>query len=136
VVEPIWLVPPPGLGLQATPPVPAAPAGDPSGRLDALVEAGAVAAHLWALRGPEAARGAWGDHARLGLAVLDERLRRPGRDTDRFSLAVQVSTCWPASSPPAAGQARRPWTGPTWCCSATPPACTRSPTPAPGSGSA
>jgi hypothetical protein len=92
VVEPIWLVPPPGLGVDAAGTGGAAPAGDPSRRLDALVEGGAVAARMWALRGPETARRAWREHARLGLAVLDERLERPGGDADRFSLAVQAST--------------------------------------------
>jgi hypothetical protein len=93
VVEPIWLLPPPGLGVDAADAATAAtPAGDPAQRLNALVEAGAAAARLWALRGPEAARRAWREHARLGLAILDERLRRPGGDGDRFPLAVQVST--------------------------------------------
>jgi hypothetical protein len=91
-VEPIWLVPPPGLGVEPAWTGATAPPGDPSRRLNALVEAGAVAARLWALRGPEAARRAWREHARLGLAVLDERLRRPGGDSDRFPLAAQVST--------------------------------------------
>jgi hypothetical protein len=92
-VEPIWLVPPPGLGVEAGGPgAAAALPGDPSERLNTLVEAGAVASRLWALRGPETARGAWRAHARLGLSALEERLRTPGGDTDRFSLAVQVST--------------------------------------------
>jgi hypothetical protein len=93
VVEPIWLVPPPGLGVDAGDATARPhPAGGPDQRLNALVEAGAAAARLWALRGPEAARRAWREHARLGLALLDERLPRPGVDSDRFPLAVQVST--------------------------------------------
>lgn len=92
VVEPIWLVPPPGLGVQAAAAGATAPAGDPSRRLNALVEAGAVATRMWALRGPETARTAWREHARLGLAMLDERLQRPGGDADRFPLAVLAST--------------------------------------------
>ena len=93
LVEPIWLVPPPGLGTEgAGSGAAAALPGDPSERLNALVEAGAVAARLWALHGPETARRAWREQARLGLAVLDERLRRPGSERDRFPLAVQVST--------------------------------------------
>jgi hypothetical protein len=92
-VEPIWLVPPPGLGVEAGGAgARAALPGDPAERLNALVEAGAVAARLWALRGPETARRAWREHARLGLAVLEERLQAPAGDTDRFPLAVQVST--------------------------------------------
>jgi hypothetical protein len=109
VVEPIWLVPPPGLRLAAAAPAAAAPAGDPSRRLTALVEAGAVGARLWAVRGPETARRAWGEHARLGLAVLEERLRRPGADGDRFPLAAQVATlgqwAWLAGDPAAGRRA-------------------------------
>jgi hypothetical protein len=91
-VEPIWLVPPPGLGVEASSAGAApVPAGDPSERLNALVEAGAAAALLWVLRGPEAARRAWRERARLGLAVLDERLGLPAGG-DRFPLAAQVST--------------------------------------------
>jgi hypothetical protein len=92
VVEPIWLVPPPGLHFETEERTAGPPSGDPSRRLDALVEAGAVGARLWALRGPETARRAWGEHARLGLAVLEERLQQPGGDTDRFPLAAQAAT--------------------------------------------
>jgi hypothetical protein len=74
-VDAVWLVPPADLT------VPTDPAG-------AAAAAGPVA---WALEGPQAARGVWAEQARLGLALLPERLERPGRDADRFDLAAQVS---------------------------------------------
>ena len=69
-MDPIWLVPPPGLVAAASAlPRPEAP-GDPAGRLAALLAAGAAGAYAWALDGPEAGRRVWGEQAELGLAVL------------------------------------------------------------------
>jgi hypothetical protein len=88
---PIWLVPPPGLVAAASAlPRPAA-AGDPGGRLAAVLAAGAAGAYAWALDGPEAGRRVWGEQAELGLAVLEDRLEDLGADTDRFVLGSQVS---------------------------------------------
>jgi hypothetical protein len=90
-VDPIWLVPPPGLvAAVAALPRPG-PAGDPAGRLTAVLAAGAAGAYAWALDGPEAGRSLWGEQARLGLSGLEARLGDPGADTDRFALASQVS---------------------------------------------
>jgi hypothetical protein len=91
-VEPIWLVPPPGLLDAAAAADRPVEAGEPAGRLAAIVGAGDAGAYAWALDGPDAARRVWREQARLGLAVLERRLERPGADTDRFTLGRQVST--------------------------------------------
>jgi hypothetical protein len=90
-MDPIWLVPPPGLADVAADPRPAE-AGEAAGQLAAVVAAGAAGAYAWALDGPDAARRVWREQARLGLALLERRLERPGADGDRFSLGSQVST--------------------------------------------
>jgi hypothetical protein len=63
---PVWLVPPPGLADVTADPRPAG-------------------AYAWALDGPDAARRVWREQARLGLALLERRLERPGADGDRFA---------------------------------------------------
>jgi hypothetical protein len=108
-VDPIWLVPPPGLvAAVAALPRPG-PAGDPAGRLTAVLAAGAAGAYAWALDGPEAGRSLWGEQARLGLSGLEARLEGPGADTDRFALASQVSAvaqwAWLAGDPVAGRRA-------------------------------
>jgi hypothetical protein len=90
-VDPIWLMPPPGLVAAAAALPRPDPAGDPAGRLTAVLAAGAAGAYAWALDGPEAGRSLWGEQARLGLSGLEARLEDPGADTDRFALASQVS---------------------------------------------
>ena len=102
-MDPIWLVPPPGLvAAAAALPRLEAP-GDPAARLAALLAVGAAGAYAWALDGPEAGRRVWGEQARLGLAVLEARLQDPGADTGRFDLASQVSAvaqwAWLAGDP-------------------------------------
>ena len=91
-MEPIWLVPPPGLPAAAAAAQRPVEAGEPARRLAAIEAAGDAGAYAWALDGPDAARRAWREQARLGLAVLERRLERPGADTDRFTLGRQVST--------------------------------------------
>jgi hypothetical protein len=90
-VDPIWLAPPPGLVAAAQALPRPAPAGDPAGRLAAVVAAGAAGAYAWALEGHQAGRRIWGEQAQLGLAVLEARLEHPGADPDRFVLGSQVS---------------------------------------------
>ena len=91
-MDPIWLTPPPGLPAAASAVARPAEAGEPPGGLAAIVAAGGAGTYAWALDGPDAARRAWREQARLGLAVLERRLERPGADTDRFALGSQVST--------------------------------------------
>jgi hypothetical protein len=102
-MDAIRLVPPQGLVVAAAALPRPAPAGGPAGRLAALFTAGAAGAYNWALDGPEAGRRVWGEQARLGLAVLDDRLERPGESTDRFPLGSQVSAvgqwAWLAGDP-------------------------------------
>jgi hypothetical protein len=110
-VEAIWLVPPPGL-VAAAAALPRSPAaGDPPGRLRAVLTAGAAGAYAWALDGPEAGRRLWAEQAALGLAVLEARLQDPGPDTDRFALGSQVSTlaqwAWLGGDPAAGRRADR-----------------------------
>jgi hypothetical protein len=80
-----------GAGRRGGGPRPAA-AGEAAGQLAAVVAAGAAGAYAWALDGPDAARRVWREQARLGLALLERRLERPGADGDRFALGSQVST--------------------------------------------
>jgi hypothetical protein len=108
-VDPIWLVPPPGLVAAAmVPPHPAA-VDDPAGRLATILATGTAGAYAWALDGPEAGRRIWGEQAQLGLAVLEARMEHPGADIDRFSLGSQVSTlaqwAWLAGDPAAGRRA-------------------------------
>ena len=102
-MDPIWLMPPPGLVAAAAALPRPDPAGDPAGRLTAVLAAGAAGAYAWALDGPEAGRSLWGEQARLGLSGLEARLEDPGADTDRFTLASQVSAvaqwAWLAGDP-------------------------------------
>src|SRR4029453_19559195 len=72
-VDPIWLMPPPGLGAAAAALPSPDPAGDPAGRLTAVLAAGAAGAYAWALDGPEA--GAPGG----GCDRRRERWPRPAR---------------------------------------------------------
>jgi hypothetical protein len=108
-MDPIWLVPPPGLAAAAEAAARQELAGDPVGRLAALVAAGAAGAYAWALDGDEAGRRVWDAQARLGLSLLDSRLERPGEDTDRFTLGSQVSAvaqwAWLAGDPVAGRRA-------------------------------
>jgi hypothetical protein len=90
-VDAIWLVPPPGLVAAAAALPRPGPARSPGGRLTAILAAGAAGAYAWALDGPEAGRRVWGEQAQLGLTGLEARLPDPGPDTDRFTLASQVS---------------------------------------------
>jgi hypothetical protein len=107
-VDPIWLVPPPGLAAAAAAPR-LAGADDPAGRLAVIVAAGAAGAYAWARDGADAGRRVWREQARLGLAVLEARLERPGADPDRFALASQVSTlaqwAWLGDGPDAGRRA-------------------------------
>jgi hypothetical protein len=91
-VDPVWLVPPPGLPAAAAAVARPVEAGEAPGGLAAIVAAGDAGAYAWAMDGPDAARRAWREQARRGLAVLERRLERPGADTDRFALGSQVST--------------------------------------------
>jgi hypothetical protein len=108
-VDAIRLVPPPGLVAAAAALPRPERAGSPAGRLTAVLAAGAAAAYAWALDGPEAGRSVWGEQARLGLAGLEARLEDPGPDTDRFTLASQVSAlaqwAWLAGDPAAGRRA-------------------------------
>jgi hypothetical protein len=108
-VDPIWLVPPPGLLTAATALPRPAPTGDPAGRLAGILATGAAGAYAWALDGPETGRRIWGEQARLGLAVLEAWLEHPGADTDRFTLGSQVSAvaqwAWLAGDPAAGRRA-------------------------------
>ena len=67
-MDPIWLMPPPGLVAAAAALPRPDPAGDPAGRLTAVLAAGAAGAYAWALNGPEARRSLWGEQARHGLS--------------------------------------------------------------------
>jgi hypothetical protein len=108
-VDAIWLAPPPGLVAAAAALPRPGPAGSPAGRLTAVLAAGAAGAYAWALDGSEAGRRVWGEQARLGLAAVEVRLERPGADTDRFTLASQVSAvaqwAWLAGDPAAGRRA-------------------------------
>lgn len=87
-MDPIWLVPSPDLVDAATALPRPPPAGDPAGRLAAILAASAAGAYAWALDGPEAGRRIWAEQAQLGLEVLEARLERPGATrTDSRSAA-------------------------------------------------
>ena len=106
-MDPIWLVPPPGLVAAARARPRPVSAGSPAGRLAAVLAGSAAGAYAWALDGPQTARRIWAEQARLGLAVLEARLEYPGADSDRFALGSQVSTvaqwAW-RTGDPAAGR--------------------------------
>ena len=108
-MDPIWLMPPPGLVAAAAALPSPDPAGDPAGRLTAVLAAGAAGAYAWALDGPEAGRRVWAEQAQLGLAGVEARLEDPGPDTDRFTVASQVSAvaqwAWLAGDPAAGRRA-------------------------------
>jgi hypothetical protein len=108
-VDAIRLVPPPGLVAAAAALPRPGPARSPAGRLTAILTAGAAGAYAWALDGPGAGRRVWGEQAQLGLGALEVRLEHPGADTDRFTLASQVSAvaqwAWLAGDPAAGRRA-------------------------------
>jgi hypothetical protein len=103
-MDPLRLVPPPGLVAAAAALPRPGTAGRP-GRLAEVLAAGAAGAYAWALDGPEAGRRVWGEQAALGMAALAGRLDDPGPDTDRFSLGSQASAvaqwAWLAGDPAA-----------------------------------
>jgi hypothetical protein len=108
VGDAIWLVPPPGLVAAAVRLPRPAPAGDPAGRLAALLAAGAAGAYAWALDGPEAGRRVWGEQAQLGLALVEARLDTlaatpSGSRSAARSRPWPSGPGWPASRPAAAG---------------------------------
>lgn len=108
-MDAIWLAPPPGLVAAAAALPRPGPAGSSAGRLTGILAAGAAGTYAWALDGPEAGRRVWGEQAQLGLAAVEVRLERPGADTDRFTLASQVSAvaqwAWLAGDPAAGRRA-------------------------------